>query len=101
MGFREKTLECSDCGRSFVFTAREQEFYASKGYTNEPRRCPSCRETRRTQRTSPGAYRPKRQVYPAVCAQCGKDCEVPFEPSEDRPVYCSDCFNKMRPSRQR
>lgn len=101
MGFRDKTLECSDCGQSFVFTAHEQEFYASKGYANEPKRCPNCRETRRTQQPSPGAYRPRRQVHPAVCAQCGRDCEVPFEPSEGRPVYCSDCFTKMRPARQR
>lgn len=37
--------------------------------------------------------RPERQMYPAVCAECGKETEVPFKPSEDRPVYCRDCYN--------
>jgi CxxC-x17-CxxC domain-containing protein len=39
-------------------------------------------------------------MYPAVCAECAKECEVPFEPREGRPVYCSDCYNKIKPSSQ-
>ncbi|OGC69971.1 hypothetical protein A2415_04935 [candidate division WWE3 bacterium RIFOXYC1_FULL_39_7] len=35
-----------------------------------------------------------RTMYKAVCAKCGKDCEVPFEPRDGRPVFCSDCFEK-------
>jgi len=35
-------------------------------------------------------------MYPVVCAECGKDTEVPFEPRGDRPVYCSDCYQKVR-----
>lgn len=101
MAFKDRTLQCADCGSSFVFTAREQEFYASKGYTNEPKRCPSCREARRAQRNSVGDYRGRRQMYPAVCAQCGKECEVPFEPRDGRPVYCSECFNRIRADSQR
>ena len=101
MGFTEKTLQCSDCSATFTFTAEEQEFYAAKGYTNEPKRCPACREARRTQRSSFGDYRPRRQMYSAVCAQCGKECEVPFEPREGRPVYCSECYSKVRLSSQR
>ncbi len=97
MGFTEKSLECSDCGNVFTFTADEQEFYASKGYENEPKRCPACREARRTQRDSFGGYRGTREMHSAVCAECGKDCEVPFEPRQDRPVYCSDCFSRLRP----
>lgn len=105
MGFTDRTLQCSDCGATFTFTAEEQEFYATKGYTNEPKRCPSCREARRSQRNSSGgsggyggygAYRPSRQMYSAVCAECGKECEVPFEPREGRPVYCSDCYRKIK-----
>ena len=42
MVFREKSLTCFDCGANFTFTAEEQEFFASKGFTNEPKRCPSC-----------------------------------------------------------
>ena len=99
MGFTDKTLECSDCGATFTFTAEEQEFYAAKGYANEPRRCPSCRGARRAQRGSfggLGGYDRSRQMYPAVCAECGKECEVPFEPREGRPVYCSGCYSKIR-----
>ena len=102
MSFEDKTLECSDCGASFTFSAEEQEFFASKGYTNEPKRCPACRQARKSERygdSSYGSYRPRRQMFPAVCAQCGKETEVPFEPREGRPVYCSECYNKIRLNR--
>src|SRR4030042_1642672 len=97
MGFTEKSLQCSDCGKSFPFTAEEQEFFASKGYTNEPKRCPACRSSRRTERLgSGGGYGNNRggprQMYPATCAQCGKQTEVPFQPRGDKPVYCRDCY---------
>jgi CxxC-x17-CxxC domain-containing protein len=96
MGFTEKTLQCSDCGATFAFTTEEQEFFAAKGYTNEPKRCPACREAKRAQRSSFGGSGARRQMYPAVCAECGKECEVPFEPREGRPVYCSECYNKTK-----
>ena len=101
MSFQEKTLQCADCGADFSFTAEEQEFFQSKGYTNEPKRCPSCRQARKTERnTSRGSsYGLPRQMFPATCAQCGKDTEVPFEPTNGRPVYCSDCYGKVRPGR--
>ncbi|MBI4285918.1 MAG: zinc-ribbon domain containing protein [Chloroflexi bacterium] len=107
MSFQEKSLQCSDCGANFTFTTEEQEFFASKGYTNEPKRCPSCRQARKTERNGNGngsgsgsyGYRPQRQMFPATCAQCGKQAQVPFEPRGDKPVYCSDCYNKVRVSR--
>ncbi|MFC1956230.1 CxxC-x17-CxxC domain-containing protein [Chloroflexota bacterium] len=102
MSFEEKTLECSDCGATFTFSAEEQEFFASKGYTNEPKRCPACRQSRKAERYGDGgsgSYRPRRQMFPAVCAQCGKETEVPFEPREGRPVYCSECYNQTRMNR--
>ncbi len=88
----DKTLVCKECGKEFVFFASEQEFYESKGFTNEPGRCPACRQARK-QRLGIVSERPERQMYPAVCAECGKETEVPFKPSEDRPVYCRDCYN--------
>lgn len=100
MGFTEKELQCSDCGATFSFTAEEQEFYAGKGYTNEPKRCPACREAKRAQYDSSGGNRANRQMHPAVCAECGKDCEVPFEPRQGRPIYCSECYNKTKLSSQ-
>ena len=96
MGFEDKTLECSDCGNTFTFSAEEQEFFVSKGYTNEPKRCPSCRQARKAERYGNSGYRSQRRMYPVVCAQCGKDTEVPFEPREGRPVYCSECYNTRR-----
>lgn len=99
---QDKTIACVDCGAEFVFTTGEQEFYAQKGFSNAPTRCPSCRAARKASRDSGGGYGARgggeRQMYPAVCAQCGKQTEVPFQPSGDRPVYCSDCFQAQRQS---
>ena len=104
MSFQNKSIQCSDCGTTFTFTAEEQEFFASRGYTNEPKRCQPCRQARKSERNGNGnnggyAYRPQRQMFPATCSQCGKDTEVPFEPREGRPVYCSDCYNTVKVSR--
>lgn len=93
---QDKTLNCRDCGADFVFTAAEQDFFAEKGFTNEPGRCPDCRRARKERNNGgfgrSGGGRPQREMHPAVCAACGKDTQVPFRPSGDRPVYCSDCF---------
>lgn len=100
----DKTLQCADCGNSFVFSAEEQELFAMKGYTNEPKRCPSCRQAKRAQRGETGGYsgsRPNRQMFPAVCADCGMETQVPFEPREGRPVYCSRCYDKVRLNNRR
>ena len=96
MGFADKTLQCVDCGATFTFTAEEQEFYAGKGYLHDPKRCLPCREARRTHRNNFSGYKSSRQMYHAVCAQCGTECEVPFEPREGRPVYCSECYGKIK-----
>ena len=97
MTFEDKSLQCADCGATFTFSAEEQEFFQSKGYTNEPKRCPECRQARKATRQD-GGYGAPRQMFPVVCDECGKDTEVPFQPRGDRPVYCSDCFRKMRPN---
>lgn len=89
--FEDKTLTCRDCGNEFVFSASEQEFYAEKGFTNEPGRCLPCRQARKQQRNG-GFNRSERQMYPAVCASCGVETQVPFQPSGERPVYCRDCY---------
>ena len=92
----DKTLVCRDCGGEFTFTAGEQEFYQQRGLLHEPARCPNCRSERRRSRM--GFDGGPRQMYPAVCASCGKDTEVPFQPRQGRPVYCSDCFASQRGS---
>ncbi len=98
MSYVDKSLTCSDCGATFTFSAAEQETFAARGYTNEPKRCLPCREARKSERNtqSGGGFRSTRQMFPAKCAECGKDTQVPFEPKTGRPVYCSDCYNKVR-----
>lgn len=86
MAFEDRTLVCKDCGNEFIFTAGEQEFFAEKGFENEPQRCRDCRTNRRTQRNG------SRQMYDVVCAECGQPTQVPFQPRNERPVYCRDCF---------
>ena len=107
MSFQDKTLACSDCAKPFTFGAEEQEQFQSRGYTNEPKRCPECRQVRKARQfgNSTGSYRsdsqgfsPRRQMFPVTCSECGKGTEVPFEPREGRPVYCSDCYRKVKPS---
>ena len=88
--YEDKTLVCKDCGNEFVFTAGEQEFYAARGFQNEPQRCKACRDARKQ------ASRANKEMFIAVCADCGGEAKLPFQPSDDRPVYCSDCFAKRR-----
>lgn len=111
MAFADKQITCRDCGSHFVFTSGEQEFYANKGLMNEPTRCPGCRTARRATQSSLqetdgyvrygnfasfGGKTP-RQMHPAGCADCGQMTEVPFVPRGERPVYCSSCYNKIKP----
>ena len=95
MSYEDKTLTCQDCGQEFTFSADDQQYHADKGYTNEPKRCPSCRASRRGSGGGGGGYGSRREMHPATCAQCGKQTEVPFLPTGTRPVYCSDCFSKQ------
>jgi CxxC-x17-CxxC domain-containing protein len=97
----DRTLTCRDCNKEFAFTASEQEFYAQKGFTADPGRCPECREARKSQRGTTGSNqrtddRPRREMFKATCSDCGGVAELPFNPSGDRPVYCRDCFGKRR-----
>jgi CxxC-x17-CxxC domain-containing protein len=97
----DRTLTCRDCTKPFTFTASEQDFYAQKGFTQDPSRCPDCREARKAQRSAGGGNyttndRPKREMFTATCSSCGGVAELPFNPSGDRPVYCRDCFAKKR-----
>ncbi|MBR5515041.1 MAG: zinc-ribbon domain containing protein [Clostridia bacterium] len=88
--YEDKTLVCKECGNEFVFTAGEQEFYAERGFQNEPQRCKTCRDARKA------AAKTAREMFTTVCANCGKEATVPFQPSNDRPVYCSECYAAMK-----
>ena len=110
--YTDETLNCTDCNAPFTFSAGEQEFFAAKGFTNKPNRCPDCRAARKSQRGgsggggggsySGGGYgggggsRPAREMFQATCSGCGKVAEVPFQPRGDKPVYCRDCFSQRQ-----
>jgi CxxC-x17-CxxC domain-containing protein len=105
MTYQDKSLQCSDCATAFTFTIGEQEEFANKGYTNEPKRCPTCRQARKAQQNvnngssfgnGSNYSRSVRQMFPVKCSECGKDATVPFEPRNGRPVYCSDCYRKVK-----
>lgn len=95
MEYQDKVLVCADCGKEFVFTAAEQEFYAQKGFANEPKRCKDCRVNKKRELRS----RP-REMHSVTCSNCGKEAQVPFKPVMDKPVYCDDCFKQMKGSSQ-
>jgi CxxC-x17-CxxC domain-containing protein len=119
--FADRTLTCRDCGKQFTFTAGEQEFYQTRGFS-EPTRCADCRAARKSSQSGggygsrdssrsssygSGGYGGSRsgssdsrsggtkQMYKVKCANCGIDTEVPFEPRSGRPVYCRDCYQQM------
>jgi CxxC-x17-CxxC domain-containing protein len=105
VSYADKTLTCRDCGQAFIFTSGEQDFFASRGFTNEPSRCPDCRAARKADRGSggysgggysSGGYGREREMFSAVCSSCGNEARVPFQPRGDKPVYCSDCFSKQQ-----
>lgn len=96
--YEDKTLVCRECSQEFVFSAGEQEFYQQRGLLNEPGRCPSCRQARRRRMSNQAVSgeRGPREMHTIVCAECGTEDQVPFLPRNDKPVYCSACFDKVR-----
>lgn len=105
--YTDRTLTCVDCGVEFIHSAADQEFYEQKGFVSDPKRCTSCRASRRASRDGgtdtdlrdiggPRGYergdRPQREYFAVLCSSCGNQAQVPFKPRMDRPVYCSDCF---------
>ena len=98
MSYADKTLHCRDCGETFTFTSSEQQFFADRGFQNQPSRCPECRVNHKVAGGGGRQSTPARdrQMVDVTCSACGKSTQVPFTPSADRPVYCSDCFQLER-----
>ena len=94
VSYQDRMLRCRDCGIEFLFSAGEQEFFAAKGYVNDPSRCPTCRTAFRARHPAGGPR--QREMHPAVCAKCGTPTQVPFLPRQEKPVYCSTCFDQVR-----
>ena len=91
-------LTCKDCGHQFAWTAREQQFFAEKGFANQPQRCRECRQSRRAHNAEGGAGTGPRLNFETVCAECGVTTTVPFRPRGDRPVYCRTCYTAKVPA---
>ena len=87
---QDKTLTCKDCQAEFTFSTRDQQFYAEKGFENDPQRCRDCRAQRKTTRS-----RSSRELFDAICAQCNIATTVPFKPRGDRPIYCRECYTAI------
>ena len=79
--------DCKACGAAFEWSAEEQAFFAKKGF-DPPKRCPACRARRRREREP----EPAPTLHEVQCSACGTLTQVPFEPTDKRPVYCDDCF---------
>ena len=94
--FEDKTLVCRDCGNEFIFSASEQQFFADKGFQNEPGRCKACRDKRRA--ANGGFSRP---MYDVICDRCGQPTQVPFQPTGSSPVYCKACLQIVRSENNR
>src|SRR5215212_7975796 len=102
--YADRTLTCVDCGSEFTHSADDQKYYTEKGFSSDPKRCVSCRASRRAARDTgytasdlggPRGYErsaPMREYFAVLCSECGNQSQVPFRPRMDRPVYCSDCF---------
>ncbi|MFN2528136.1 MAG: zinc-ribbon domain containing protein [Candidatus Baltobacteraceae bacterium] len=89
-----KVLGCKECHRNFDFSVRDQQFYAQKGFTNEPQRCKECRDARK----AGGAASTLRPTFDAICAECSVQTTVPFKPRGDRPVLCRTCYSSRTPA---
>lgn len=96
----DKIITCKDCSNQFVFTAREQQFFADKGFQNQPQRCRDCRGARRAQNGGGESFSSSgsRPNFETICAECGVTTTVPFRPRGDRPVYCRTCFTARVPA---
>lgn len=86
--FADRSLDCCRCGCTFVFSAKEQEYFASRSLSNEPKRCQNCRVLERLQRSGKSTS----SASKVKCADCGVDTIVPFQPKSDRPIYCNACW---------
>lgn len=102
-------ITCKDCCKAFLFDDLEQERYARDGFA-PPRRCKPCRAVRRGARIADGepdvpprgeppaapagaaTAPPPRPLFEVQCGACGVMTSVPFQPTEQRPVYCDTCF---------
>lgn len=109
MDLKDMSLICHDCGEAYVFSVEEQQAFRAKGRNHAPKRCSACRAARAARKPAQNKEKEyntptftataPRQLYTVICTECGKETQVPFEPRVGRPVYCGDCYHKVRTSK--
>ena len=85
--YEDKTLVCKECGKEFVFTAGEQEFYAERGFQNEPQRCKACATPARTPPAAPVSTSPPCAPPAAARPACpsSRSLTVPYTAASASP----------------
>jgi len=91
-------ITCTECGETFPFLEREQDYFRERGLSN-PKRCKPCRDARRQNFSGSREGGSERERFEIVCDQCGKTDNVPFKPQAGRAVLCSNCFAASRANR--
>lgn len=95
--YQDKKCVCRDCEQEFTFSAHQQEQFSTRGF-NPPTRCTKCHAKRTGRRaySRGGSCR----MHTAPCSVCGKEADLPFKPSADKPVYCEVCFKAQNAKRK-
>jgi len=89
MDLKDVELICKECGESFPFTAKEQQFYLKQGFEHVPTRCLNCRRQMREKRDK------GRQFFTVKCKITGKVGRLPIEPDNPDDVYSDEAFEKL------
>jgi hypothetical protein len=87
--FQDITLYDQESGEPFIFTAKEQEFFAKQGFANVPKHSPERRKLLREQRYS------GKPIFNVTCMQCKRVGKVTQEPPDLKRVLCENCFNEQ------
>lgn len=95
MDFQDRSIRCSECGTMFTLSAEKQQVSHLWGIEVEDKRCPSCVRTKTRSGRGRNENGAQREMFRAICAECGKNTEVPFKPHSYRRVYCHDCYRKV------
>lgn len=96
MDYQDRTIKCADCGKDFVFSKGEQEFFAQKGFTRDPIRCQDCRKAKKSKFSGPKPSKTpeSHEMHTIKCKKCGQTTEVPFKPKFPDDILCSKCFEE-------
>lgn len=90
--FTDKEIVCCQCNQPFIFSAGEQEYFAGRSLSHEPKRCQNCRVLERLRRSGKSAN----AAFKVNCADCNEPTILPFQPKDDRQAYCNPCWKRKQ-----